>query len=117
MLAELLIAIIIFILSIMLYIIKTEGFKLSIAGIVGLIGLTWGFLANAWSNFTVFIITPAINTIFGSAEISFYNVSAVMLFIAWVWIVIIAVFNIIITFNRGGVSLFRNWTESKTDGL
>jgi len=117
MIGSLIVAIIIFFLSIMAVIIKTEGFKLTIAGVFGLLGLTWGYLANSWSNFTLYIVTPALNTMFGSAELNFYNVSAIMVFIAWIFVLFISILNIILTYNKKSVKMFQNWTESKTDNV
>lgn len=117
MIGSLIVAIIIFFLSIMAVIVKTEGLKLTLAGIFGIFGLTWGYLANTWSNFTVYIVTPAINTIFGTADLNFYNVSAIMVLVAWIFVLFISILNILLTYNKKSVKLFQNWTESETDNI
>ena len=117
MLGTLIISIFVFILCFMIVIVKTEGFKLTIASLFGVFGLVWAYFLIIWSSFKEFVINPAISTILGGSPLNFYTISATMLFVAWCFVIFVAIINIFMTANKGRVSIFQNMTENKNDNI
>ncbi len=117
MLATTLLFMFVIILAISIIVVITEGMKVTFVSIMAIFGIGWAYILLIWSSFKEFVITPALDTIFGGVPLNFYNISATMLFIAWVWVIIIAVINIISTYNRGSIRIYQNLTENKEDNI
>ncbi|MHA1234895.1 MAG: hypothetical protein ACTSQL_07390 [Promethearchaeota archaeon] len=117
MIGSIIVSIFIFILIVAIIIVASEGFKLTFATILGSIGLTWAYLVLIYSSFSEWVVTPALSVIFGSSRLTFYTISATMLFLSWSFIVFISIMNIIFTANKGQIRIFQNITESETDNL
>lgn len=117
MIGSLIISIFIFIMVVAIVIVASEGFKITFATILGSVGLTWAYLVLIYSSFNEWVVTPAIDVIFGSRGLTFYTISATMLFLSWCFIIFISLMNIIFTANKGQIRIFQNITESETDNL
>lgn len=117
MIGAIIVSVFIFILIITIVIVVSEGFKITLATILGSFGLTWAWLVLLFSNFDKWVVTPALDTILGANDLTFYTISATMLFLSWSFVIFISIVNIILTANKGQVRIFQNITESDTDNL
>ncbi len=117
MIATLLVSIFIFIMIITIVIVASEGFKITLATILASFGLTWAYIVLVYSNFDKWVVTPALDTIFGANDLTLYTISATMLFLSWCFVIFISIMNIIFTANKGQIRIFQNITESDTDNL
>lgn len=107
----------VFILVVMAVVVITEGFKLTVASVIGFFSLSWAYVLVIWSSFIEFVITPAINTLMGDRTIDLFGIATVLLFVSWLYIITIAIANIILTSAKGQPRIFQNLTKSKTDNL
>lgn len=112
-----LLALFVFVLVVMLVVVITEGFKLTVASVIGFFSLAWAYVLVIWSSFIEFVIDPAINTILGTRPLDFFGVASVMVFVSWMWVITIAIVNIILTASKGQPRIFQNLTQSKKDNL
>lgn len=112
-----LLALFVFILVVMLVVVITEGFKLTVASVIGFFSLAWAYVLAIWSSYIEYVVEPAINTIMGTRPLDFFGVASVMVFIAWLWVITIAIVNIILTSTKGQPRIFQNLTKDKTDNL
>lgn len=107
----------IFILVVMAVVVITEGFKITVASVIGFFSLAWAYVLIIWSSFIEFVITPATNTLMGERSIDLFGISTVLLFFSWLYIITIALANIVLTASKGQPRIFQNLTKSKTDNL
>ncbi|MCJ2513438.1 MAG: hypothetical protein LN408_03230 [Candidatus Thermoplasmatota archaeon] len=95
----------------------TEGFKITVATVIGFFGLAWAYVLVIWSSFITFVITPALQVLFGERALDLYGIASLMLFLSWVFIIAVAILNILLTASRGQPRIFQNITESKEDNI
>jgi len=107
----------VFILVVMAVVVITEGFKITVASVIGFFSLAWAYVLIIWSSYIEFVITPATNTLMGERSIDLYGISTILLFFSWIYIITIALANIVLTASKGQPRIFQNLTENKADGI
>jgi len=117
MLGETLLMLFVFILVVMMVVVITEGFKLTVASVIGFFSLAWAYVLVIWSSFIEFVIDPAIATIMGTRPLDFFGVASTMVFFAWIFVMVVAIVNIILTSSKGQPRIFQNLTQNKKDNL
>lgn len=78
------------------------------AFIAGLVGLIYANILETNANFTAHIVEPGVNTLWGLAEPSFYNMSTAVLLIALIFVGFVSFVNLVVSwYNDEPLSLWR----------